>query len=183
MGKRIKQLMVDELVREFDGKKNLLVLDFQGTKAQEMNSIRASLGRSNVRLVVVKNAVASRAFEKTGEKRLCTFLTGPSAVAFGSSDVVELVKVITAAGRNMETVRIRGGIGDGQVLMREDVRRVAMLPSREVLTAHLVGGMAGPLRGFVSTTGGLLRKMVMLLQSVVEKRNKAAGEGMEEPDG
>jgi len=172
MAKRVKRLMIDELRRTFEGQKNLLLLDYQGTSAQDLNRVRLNLRRAGVRLMVIKNSLARRALDDLGKETLSEFLQGPSAVAFGQTDLVELVKSISEVTKASQAIRVRAGFAEGAVLTQQDVARLAALPSLEVLRAQVVCGIAGPVRGFLSVTSGLLRKWVSLLQALAEEKRK-----------
>ncbi len=173
MAKRTKQLMIDELCRTFEGQRNLLILDYQGTGAQDLSRIRLGLGRARVHLIVVKNSVAKRALDRIGKKALSDFLQGPSALAFGEADLLKLVKAVSDAGNVSQGIRIRGGLAEGAVLSQQDVTRLAMIPSQEALFAQVLCSIAGPLHGFLSVASGLLRKWVSLLQALADKKQKS----------
>jgi large subunit ribosomal protein L10 len=52
----------------------------------------------------------------------------------------------------------------------EQVKNLASLPTREVLVAQVVGGIAAPLSGLVGALSGVLRNMVWVLKSIEEKK-------------
>ena len=60
---------------------------------------------------------------------------------------------------------------NGQLVGSDQVKVLAMLPSREVMLARVVGGIQAPISGFVSVLAGTLRKVVTALDAIAKKRS------------
>ena len=89
--------------------------------------------------------------------------------------VDELAKRIRSVfAKENENLEIIGGLDDtGKVLSREDVMTLAKLPSREVLTAQVVGTIAAPLSGFVRVLNGNITQFMYALNAIQDKKGEA----------
>ena len=168
MAKRIKELTVDELAESFREARNLLVVGFQGTAAEDMNDLRGDLRKSSVRFLVVKNSLAARAFDRAGKEPLANFLSGASAVVMGGDDVVSLAKAVNEVAKKHKALQVYGGFAQGSLLSKEEVATLAAIPPRQVLYAQIVGAISGPLRGFTAVAQSLLVKLIIVFKAVAE---------------
>jgi large subunit ribosomal protein L10 len=53
---------------------------------------------------------------------------------------------------------------------KEEVLKVAKLPSREILLGKVIGSLQSPLYGFVNVLNGPARKLVYALNAMKEKK-------------
>ena len=93
----------------------------------------------------MKNSLFTRAAEKTERSGLDSLLTGPTAVALGSIDEVELAKGMVDEARLLKALRIVGAFIGGKTMTVEDVQTLARLPSRAHLQGQIVGSLQAPL--------------------------------------
>ena len=71
-----------------------------------------------------------RRAEQAGIEGLDEFLTGPTAVATSTEDVVAPAKVIAGFAKEHEALEIKTGVMEGSVISAEEVKTVGSLPSR-----------------------------------------------------
>src|SRR6266568_4687622 len=81
----------------------------------------------------------------TDYRGLKSLLTGPTAVALGSIDEVELAKGLVDEARVLKSLRILGAFVGGKTMSVEDVQTVARLPGRAQLQGQIVGSLQAPL--------------------------------------
>ena len=74
-----------------------------------------------------------RAAEQAGIEGLDEFLTGPTAVATSTEDVVAPAKVIAGFAKEHEALEIKTGVMEGSVISAEEVKTVGSLPSHDGL--------------------------------------------------
>jgi large subunit ribosomal protein L10 len=58
----------------------------------------------------------------------------------------------------------------GRVLDVEQTKRLASLPTKEVLLTQVVGTLQAPMRGLVNCLGASLRDLVYVLKAISEKK-------------
>ncbi|SHJ76555.1 50S ribosomal protein L10 [Desulfofundulus thermosubterraneus] len=168
-----KQAILAELTEKFRTSKAAVLTNFRGLDVASMTKVRRRLRESGSELKVAKNTLTRLAANEAGLEGLDPYLEGPTAIAFGYEDPVAPAKVVAELAREFKQLEIKAGILEGRVIDVEGVRRLADLPSREVLLARVAGGMQAPLYGFAGALQGLLRNLVYVLEAI---RKQKAGE-------
>ncbi len=140
-----KSRAVDVLAEQLRGSTAVIVTDYRGLKVGELQDLRKRLRPKGVEYHVVKNSLFTRAAEKTDRRGLESLLTGPTAVALGSIDEVELAKGMVDEARLLKALRILGAFVGGKAMSVEDVQTLARLPSRAHLQGQIVGSLQAPL--------------------------------------
>ena len=79
-----------------------------------------------------------RAAEQAGIEGLNDFLTGPTAIATSTEDVVAPAKVIAGFAKEHEALEIKTGVMDGSIISAEEVKTVGSLPSHDGLVSMLL---------------------------------------------
>ncbi len=166
-----KNADVQALADAFDSSKLAVLTDYRGLDVASISELRAKLREAGVSYKVAKNTLVRIALAQTKLKDADTsVLTGPMAIAFGA-DEVEAARVVYEFGRDHEELEIIGALDDtGRVLATEEVVALAKLPSREQLTAQVVGTIAAPLSGFVRVLNGNITGLVYALSAIQEKK-------------
>jgi len=140
-----KSRAVDALAEQLRGSTAVIVTDYRGLKVGELQDLRKRLRPKGVEYHVVKNSLFTRAAAKTERSGLESLLTGPTAVALGSIDEVELAKGMVDEARLLKSLRIVGAFVGGKTMSVEDVQTLARLPSRAHLQGQIVGSLQAPL--------------------------------------
>jgi large subunit ribosomal protein L10 len=175
MSKYIKQLLMDHLRQEWQGVEAALLVNVNGMEANANYRLRKELRQKNIRLVVVKNALARLATAETPLSVAFDGLETPTAVVWGGEDVVSLAKEVVRLSRVEEFAPFMptGGVMDGERLTADQVFNVSKWPSRSEQLSILVGQILAPGANLVSQIlgpGGALASQV-----------KQKGEGEEAP--
>lgn len=169
-----KQAVAD-LKDKLSKAKSVTIADYRGLSAQAVNELRAKMKETDAEVVVTKNTllkVAMKDVETTANNMpsLEKDLEGPTAAIFAYSDAINPIKAIYELVKKFELPKIKSAIIDGIYNTAEQVDVIKSLPSREQLLAQIVGGFQSPIKGFVSVTGGVQRKLVYALAAVAEKK-------------
>ena len=108
----------------------------------------AKLREAGVEYKVYKNTLVRRAAEKAGIEGVDEFLTGPTAIATTTDDVVAPAKVISGFAKEHEALEIKTGVMEGNVISAEEVKTVGSLPSHDGLVSMLLSVLQAPVRNF-----------------------------------
>ncbi len=174
-----KGAVVGDLQQRIEAATGLVLADFTGLDVPTMLELRRLCRREDVSLRVVKNTLAKRAFSGAGLPGLEAFLTGPTALAYSTSDAVAPARVLRKFHEEHGRPEFKAGYMEGRVLDSREVATVATLPSREELLAKVVVTLASPIRGLVYVLGEPLRGLVRALSGVSEGASRRAEEGVE----
>lgn len=132
---------VEELRDKLTRAKAAVFADFRGITVAKMNELRNRLRAEQVEFRVIKNTLARRAVADTPLAEATVFFEGPTSVALSFDDVVAPAKVLAGYAKEEKSFELKGGLLEGKALDVEAVRRLADLPSREVLQAQLLSGL------------------------------------------
>lgn len=150
-----KTKAVEEGLEEFRKSKTIVITDFTGLSANEMNALRRALRAIETPFRVVKKRLLRLIFEKEGASSVNPKeFEGQMGVAFSPKDVVEVSGVVYRFGKDKEkagTFKIVGGldVAEKRFMSAEEVRAIGQLPSRDVLIGQLVGMIAAPIKSFL----------------------------------
>ena len=139
-----KQVVIDEIKDRVQNAKTIVLFDYRGITDSESKELRSKLKENSSDYKVYKNTLMTRAFNDLGID-LSEGLTGPSAFAFSSDQIVP-IKVLSDFAKNHPALVLKVGIVDGEKADQAKLVEYAKLPSREQLLTMLAGGMIGLVR-------------------------------------
>jgi large subunit ribosomal protein L10 len=168
-----KEAVIDRLSAEMDEADALIVADYRGLTVPQVAEVRRSLRETGATFHVAKNTLTRIAAERSGREGLVELLQGPTAIAFAREDVAGTAKRLQDAARMTRVLAVRGALMEGRLLGADEVRRIAELPSREVILAQAVGAISAPLQAAASVISAPLRDLVMVLDAYITTRQEA----------
>jgi large subunit ribosomal protein L10 len=174
MSKTDRQATVEALTQQLKGSPNVFVTDFTGLNVLRMTELRRRLRVAGVDYVVVKNTLAQRAFAANGVNALADHLAGPTGLVLAGGNALAGAKVLTEFAKEFEKPAIKIGLVDGRPVTPEQVKRLAELPSREVLLSQLAGYLQAPLAQMAGVMNGMLYQMVGALEALRAQRSAAS---------
>jgi large subunit ribosomal protein L10 len=176
MARAEKVAAVAELRQAFQTSTGAVLTEYRGLSVAQLKELRQSLG-ANATFSVVKNTLTKIAANEAGVTvELTELLSGPSAIAFVSGDVVEAAKGLRDFAKANPLLVIKGGMLDGKALSPAEIVQLADLEPREVLLAKLAGAMKASMAGAAATFAALPQQMVRLAAALEAKRAAEAPE-------
>lgn len=176
MKKEKKIEVVKELTEKLKGQKNILLVDFTGIKGSESAAFRKAIKKDGIYYRVTKATLLKRAFENAGFKGLeeSTF-EGPIGLAISQEDPVKLVKsFVDFKNENDEHIfKVKQGLIEGQWMSKEDIEKIATLPSKEELLSKVVYLIQSPLSRLVTVLQKPERDLVIILKQIKDKKEEA----------
>ena len=160
-----KAKKVEGLAGELKGTVSLVVTEYRGLKVTELQELRRRLRPRGIEYHVVKNSLFARAAEQSGKSELRSILSGPTAVAMGNVDEVELAKSLVDEARVLKALKILGALIGGRAMSADDVTSLARLPARPQLQATFVGTLQAPLAGVIGVLTAAQGNLVRVLQA------------------
>ena len=144
MAKADKAAAIAELSDRFRNSGAAVLTEYRGLTVKQLQDLRRSLGE-NANYAVVKNTLAKLAANEAGIDGFDDLLTGPTAIAFITGDVVEAAKGLRDFAKANPALVIKGGVLDGNTLDAAEIAKLADLESREVLLGKMAGAMLASL--------------------------------------
>src|SRR5947209_9402468 len=137
MNRDQKAAVIDQIAGEISGADAIFAVDYRGLTVAQAADLRERLREADARFRVVKNSLSERAADQAGAESLKPLLVGPTALTLVRGDAALAAKALNDAARATNVLEFKGGVMNGATLSGDDVRAIARLPSREVLTAQL----------------------------------------------
>ncbi|QYJ03841.1 50S ribosomal protein L10 [Nocardioides panacisoli] len=144
MARAEKQAAVAEIVESLNESNGAVLTEYRGLSVAELQQLRRSLAE-HADYAVVKNTLVKIAAKEAGVEGIDDLLTGPTAIAYITGDVVEAAKGLRDFAKAHEALVIKGGVLDGENLDPSQIAKLADLESREVLLGKLASGMLASL--------------------------------------
>ncbi|HET6204798.1 MAG TPA: 50S ribosomal protein L10 [Planctomycetota bacterium] len=172
----VKRMMAEELRREVGAPSSFLFVGIEGLAVQEATNLRASLGEWNLRLRVVKNSLASRAFRERGIEAE-PFLRGPTAViGCGEEGAIAAARILLEARKRFPKLELRGGLLEGRRIGTGDLPSLASIPAREVLLAQVLAAVLGPASTLATLLEATLAIPSRLAAALAVRREKESAD-------
>ena len=170
-----KEARLDTLRRQLASKSTVLLGDFTGMDVATATEMRQKLREASVEYRVVKNTLAKLAMEEAGFGELTEHVTGPNGFVMTDGDAAEAARIMVEFEKAKKTPQIRAGIIDAAIVTAAEIRRIAALPSREVLLAQIAAGFQAPVAGLARLLNELSRKLVATLDAVAKQKGAESG--------
>ena len=168
--KEKKQEIIKELGEKIDKQKSVVFIDYAGTSVKDLSSLRKGLRQSGNELKIAKKTLINRAFEEKKMDLSIRDLGGQVGVVFGYEDEVSSSKNVYEFSKTHETVKILGGLLEGNFYEVSDIVKIAKLPSREQLLGGLMGTLNAPISNFAYVLSGTLSQFVQVLSQIRDKK-------------
>lgn len=165
-GRKIKNTMIDEVTFLIKENPYLFFVSLEKMPNLKAEKLRRLLKKSSSNLKVVKRSILKLALKKRSLDSLSGIAENSCAISFTKEDPVRISKILFDFAKTEESLVIRGGYMEGEILAVEKVKELAMLPTREVLLSMVVGRMKAPINGLVFALKGNIQKLVYALNAI-----------------
>ena len=153
-----KKNVVAQIKEKFEKAQTVVLVDYRGLTVAEDTELRAQLRAAGVEYQVLKNTMINLATKDMGFDGMTKYLEGPTAVAFGMTDMIAPAKILSEFSKAKKKMAIKCGVCDGAFLDQAGVQALANLPSKEVLIAKIMGSMMSSVSKFVYCVEALRKK-------------------------
>jgi len=165
MKKEGKQKLIETLKKELESATGIYFLDFTGLSAQEMSKLRTAMRNEHVKIKVVKNIVAKFTLENLKLNNLLCFLDGPTAISYVYENPIIPSKIIKDFKKE-KVIRVKGGFIEGNLCSPEEIQKLALLPTRDVLLQKLLFSLLNPLYGLQNTLHSPLQGLAVAFNQI-----------------
>jgi len=152
-----KEGIIRRLTDEFKGASSVVFADYHGLSVTGADEMRSKMRDADVNYMVAKKTLITRAAKDAGYDLDASSLSGMIGIAFGTEDVVAPARVLGEMSKTT-TVKLVGGIFEGEVVGEEKVLALSKLPFKHVLLGQVVGTIYAPVSAFVRTLNAIREK-------------------------
>ncbi len=170
MNRTEKEEVITKVREKFSEAKIGVLTGYRGMTVAEMTDLRKRLREASVEYRVIKNNLAKIASEGTPVEPLREHFTGPTAIALSFDDVVAPAKILNNATKDFKKLEILAGSMDGNLLNKDEIVRIASMPSRDELLGMFLRVMQAPVTGFATVLSAPLRDLMGVLNAVKDQK-------------
>lgn len=173
MSKPIKSMMMRDYKSRLADHRDGLVISVRGVKGTDQTRVRNQLAKKNIRITVVRNALARKVIDGTGLANLSEFLTGTSALALGGQSVVEVAREFVKIVEKLPGLELKGAVLDGTIFKgKKGIEELSKFPTRDEAIGQLVTLVVSPARKLMGQIQGPASTVAGLVKAIEEKLEK-----------
>ncbi len=166
-------MMIGDYQKRFDGIDGALVVEIRGIEANENNAMRLGLLEKNIRVTVVKNTLARKAFASTNLEAVTPALEGPSALAYGGESVVDVARELVDWAKKVKKLTLKGAVLDGQYFDGEaGVKRLSEFPTKDEAQAKVVQLVLTPASNLIKAATSPGSNILGIVKEIQERLEK-----------
>lgn len=169
-----KEQLVAEYKELIKNSSAMVFTNPQGTKVQQVRSLRSKLKSNNITYVVVKNTLFALALKELGHPAPEQLLAGANGVLFISEDIGRGVTALNEWIKAAKVVTIKGAILESSVVDAKGAEALSDLPTKEQVRAMLLGAISAPARSLVQIINAPGASLARVINAHAEPEKEAA---------
>jgi len=168
-----KEEILERIKDNLEKSLSSVFVQYSGVSANEMREVRDKLFDDKLSLIVAKKTLIAIAIKdkKIGEVDK-NFAPGQIAISFAFEDEMVLTKTMNELCKKYSNLKIAGGIFEGKIISKDDVIRLANIPSKNVLITQFAMLIKSPITGFHGACKNLLQSLALVLTEVKKEKEK-----------
>lgn len=172
MSKPVKNLITKDYESRFEGLNGAVLVDIRGIDSNTTNTFRAGLAQKQMKITIVKNSLAKRAFDGTDLAGISEMIDGGSAMVYPISDdlsVVSVARELLDWVKRLEKMEFRGAILDGIKFGPNEIKKLSEFPTKEEAQSKVVTMLLSPARNLVGAVKAPANNIAGILKTLQEK--------------
>lgn len=159
-----KQYLLDEIKQAISEINLMIFLQYKGVTANQMADFRKALLDQGGRFRVMSKRMLMRAAKDVGLSLGIQALEGHIGIVTSKDQAIGATKFAFKFKESFEeAVEILGGQFEGQTCTSADLKKVADLPSQEVMRAQCLAVLEAPMAGMLAACASILAAVPTLL--------------------
>jgi large subunit ribosomal protein L10 len=172
LNKKEKEMFIADMNSRLQKAQATFLVDYQGLNVEALNALRQELRKSQTEFQVVKNRLLKLASQDTETASLSEQFVGPCALAITYEDVVAPAKALVDQSKKNEKLDIKVGQIGGKPMDLEGIKRLADLPSRDVLLSQVLSAMQAVPASFVRALNGIILNLLNVLKAIERQKGE-----------
>ncbi|HRZ30470.1 MAG TPA: 50S ribosomal protein L10 [Candidatus Paceibacterota bacterium] len=138
--------------------KSLVFVNFHGLTVAGVSELRRLLRAKDMGYYVAKKTLIRQAFKNAQVEGEMPELEGEVAIAYGEDALAPVKEVYDFHKKNVEVIKIIGGVFEGSFAPAEKMLTLAKIPAREILYAQFLNVINSPIQGLVIGLDAIAKK-------------------------
>lgn len=163
--RQLKEAKVAEIREKLEKAQSVVLAQYQGLTVEEDTQLRKNLREAGIEYKVYKNTLVILAAKELGLEGINEYLEGPVSMAFGYEDATAPARILNDFAKDHKKLELKAAIVEKEIYNAEETKKLATIPSKEVLIAKLLGSIKSP-----------LSNLAYLLNAIAEKKETESAE-------
>ena len=172
MSKPVKEMITAEYRDLFAGVTGAVVVDIRGIEANTTNTMRRELADKQLRVTVVKNSLARKAFESGDLEGLAPMLKGGSTLVYPTGEdasVVSAARELIEWAKKTPELEFKGALMAGISFGADEIKKLSEYPTKEEAQAKVVQILLTPAQNLVGAAVAPGRNLAGIVKTIQEK--------------
>jgi large subunit ribosomal protein L10 len=170
VGLLYRETLVDQVKKGVTENDSVFLLSYSRVSGLQMSDLRKSLRQTGADVCATKNSVARLALKEVEYESLSEKVSGQTVLIWGGEDSSEISKILIDFIKDSEDIVVQGGLLQGRILEKEDIKKLSELPSKEVLLSMLLATIQSPLTRLAGALNAKTRDLLSVLKQLSEKK-------------
>ncbi|MCB9072145.1 MAG: 50S ribosomal protein L10 [Bdellovibrionaceae bacterium] len=165
---------IASLSEKFARSKAAFLVDYKGMNVEQVTLLRKKLTTLKSEMKVVRNTLAIRALKDhpKAEEAVANDFVGTNAVVFAYEDASASAKALDEFSKDVEALKLKTGVMDGERLDTAKIKMLANLPSKEALRGQLLGLFNMPATQFVRVLNAAPSSFLNVMNAYKDKQEQ-----------
>jgi large subunit ribosomal protein L10 len=161
-------MMSQAILGRCDGVESACVIDISGLDAIKTNRLRGELKKRRIRMQVLRNSLARRAFVGGALEPLAKSFAGPCCLVYGDAPATDIARELVRWSREFKVIKLKNGIIEGEpdLFSVEDLSR---MKGKRELVAEIAMLISSPARRMASAISSSAAKIAGCLEALIER--------------
>lgn len=171
MNRQQKESVVSQLRDNFSHSEAAFLIEYRGLTVHQLERLRGDLRQKGGSFKITKARLMKLAVDGLdGQQDLTPFFKEQVGLVFATKETPTVAKVLKDFAKQHEALKLIVGCLDKKILQKDDVLRIASLPTREVLLAQLAGTMNAPISNLASVLNLMIVRLVWVLKQIEDQK-------------
>jgi len=171
--KQKKLQQVAELTERFSKSKAVVLTEYKGLTVREISELRRLLKESKAEYKVIKNTLVNIAAKGTLFESAKESFTGPTGIAFGFDNPIEVAKKVLEYSDKNNKLKIKSGVIEGKFYCLDEIKAISKLPPKNVLLGMIAGAMQAPTSKLASALNATLAQFAYAMEALKTRKQSA----------
>ena len=145
----LKVEKVKEIKDKFERANCIVLANYQGIDVEQDTQLRKKMREMGVEYKVYKNRLVKIVAEELGYDFLIEHWERATSIAFGYDDIISPAKILNDFSEKSGKLSLKVGVVEKEFYDNDKIKRLAKIPSKEVLVSKLLGSIKAPLSNLV----------------------------------
>ena len=170
VGQIYREKIGADLQNGIKGSSNVFLISYSKLSSMQLSEFRKDLEKAGASAYVLKNRIAQLTLRDLGHEKLAERVSDQTAFVWSNEDSVTISKILMNFAKDLEEVKVKGGILDDRLLEAADVQRLSDLPSKQTLQAMLLGTLQAPLVRLAGALNAKSRELLSILKQYGDQK-------------